>query len=463
MIIDFIASIMQGGNQSLPLSLTQNEKHSPNPTLQLSRREMKALGYQVINILVDHFDTLREKAVTCKASKPNLDKMFLRPFPDTGADPVQVLHWLQQELFKNIMHVDHPRFFAFIPSPSNYVGVMADALASGFNVFAGTWLGSPAAAEIELVTIDWLRKTFGMPETSGGLFVSGGSMANLTALTVARQTKKRSKSDRLVIYCSDQTHSSLERGLKVIGFQTHQIRKLRTDDSFRLNISDLRHALSDDRKAGRIPFCVVGNAGTTNTGAVDPLPEIADICRAEELWFHVDGAYGAASIMCDEGRQLLKGIEHADSISIDPHKWLFQPFEIGCVLLRDRERLRNTFRILPEYMKDVERGHEEINFCDYGIQLTRGFRALKLWMSLQVFGVESFRKAIERGMTLAKTAEELLSQSSSKWEVITPASMGIVTFRYNPKAQRLPPSIRSCPGVARALPTRWHTDPRALN
>lgn len=401
---------------------------------------MKSLGYQVVDILVNHFDTLRETAVTQKASKPALDKLFQRPFPESGTDSGKVLKSLQHKLFTNIMHVDHPRFFAFIPSPSNYVSVMADALASGFNVFAGTWLESSAAAEIELVTVDWLRKELRMPETSGGLFVSGGSMANLTAMAVARHVKKARNLPRLVIYCSDQTHSSLERGIKVLGFQTSQIRKLRSDKKFRLNVSALRHMIFEDRKAGRIPFCVVGNAGTTNTGAVDPLSEIADTCHSEGLWFHVDGAYGAAAVLSDEGRQLLKGIELADSISIDPHKWMFQPFEIGCVLVRDRHWLRDTFHILPEYLKDVEGTKEEINFCDYGIQLTRGFKALKLWMSLQVFGLESFRKAIETGMGLARTAERLLRQSPSKWEVITPASMGIVTFRFNPKALRLPPS-----------------------
>jgi glutamate/tyrosine decarboxylase-like PLP-dependent enzyme len=396
---------------------------------------MKALGYRVVDILVNHFDTLRETPVSRKATKPELEKLFRRPFPERKSDAENVLQKLERDLFTNIMHLDHPRFFAFVPSPSNFVSVMADSLASGFNVFAGTWLESSAAAEIELVTVDWLRQELGLPEAAGGLFVSGGSMANLTALAVACRVRKvPRKSRRPLVYCSDQTHSSLERGLRVLGFESSQIRKLRSDNRFRLRVSDLRSQLVNDRKAGRIPFCVIGNAGTTSTGAVDPLAEIAELCNEEEMWFHVDGAYGAASIMCNRGRGLLGGIERADSLSIDPHKWMFQPYEIGCVLVRNNQWLRDTFRILPEYLKDIDRSQKEVNFCDYGIQLTRGFRALKLWMSLEVFGVESFRKAVERGLTLAEFAEKELRRSSSKWQVVTPASMGIVTFRFTPES-----------------------------
>src|SRR5207245_1641403 len=171
------------------------------------------------------------------------------------------------------------------------------------------------------------------------------------------------------------------------------------------------------------------NAGTTNTGAVDPLAELADFCRQEGLWFHVDGAYGGSAMLCDKGRSLLKGIEQADSLALDPHKWLFQPFEIGCVLVRDMRWLRETFSVLPEYLKDAAGIEEEVNFRDYGIQLSRNFRALKLWMSLKIFGLEAFRHAVARGFALAELAEEVLCESSC-WEVVSPAQLGIVSFRY---------------------------------
>jgi glutamate/tyrosine decarboxylase-like PLP-dependent enzyme len=184
-----------------------------------------------------------------------------------------------------------------------------------------------------------------------------------------------------------------------------------------------------DRALGRRPFCVIANAGTTNTGAVDPLPELARICRRENLWLHADGAYGAAAVICDRGRKLLDGLELVDSLSLDPHKWLFQPFEIGCVLLSDGRLLKDAFRIMPEYLRDVHRFEEEVNFCDYGIQLTRSFRALKLWLSFKVFGLGAFRTAVERGFELAEIADARLRESAC-WEIVTPAQLGIVSFRY---------------------------------
>ncbi len=245
------------------------------------------------------------------------------------------------------------------------------------------------------------------------------------------QVRLRDNIQDVVIYYSDQTHSSIERGLRVMGFDPSQLRKLPSDDMFRLALTDLRREVAADRSAGKTPFCVIANAGTTNTGAIDPLPALSEFCREEGLWLHADGAYGAAAVLCNKGHALLEGLAYADSLSLDPHKWLFQPYEIGCVLVRKSHWLKETFHIMPEYLKDIVKGEEEINFCDYSIQLTRGFRALKLWMSLKTFGLEAFRKAVARGFTLAELAQEVLSKSTS-WEVITPAQMGIVTFRFVP-------------------------------
>jgi glutamate/tyrosine decarboxylase-like PLP-dependent enzyme len=235
-----------------------------------------------------------------------------------------------------------------------------------------------------------------------------------------------------IIYCSDQTHSAIDRALKLMGFASSQLRKLPSDEKFRLRLADVQGEVAADRAAGKTPFCVIANAGTTNTGAVDPLVELADFCRQEGLWFHVDGAYGGAAMLCNKGRSLLKGLEQADSLALDPHKWLFQPFEIGCVLVRDMRWLRETFSVLPEYLKDVAGIEEEVNFRDYGIQLTRNFRALKLWMSLKVFGLEAFRQAMDWGFAQAELAEEILRKSPC-WEIITPAQLGVITFRYVPE------------------------------
>ncbi|MCI0337750.1 MAG: pyridoxal-dependent decarboxylase, partial [Acidobacteria bacterium] len=301
--------------------------------LQLSRDEMRRLGYRIVDNIVDHFETVSDKPAMRLASRAELEAALREPIPEepTGFD--DLLDKLEQDVWLNIGHLSHPRFFAFIPSPNNFVSVMAEALAAGFNPFAGTWIEGSGPAQIELVLLDWLREICGMPESAGGLFVSGGSVANLTALAVARHVKLNDEIENAVVYCSDQTHSSIERALRVLGFSREQFRRIQSDDDLRLSQTQLAEAVVRDRLAGRRPFCVIANAGTTNSGAIDPLNEIADYCVQENLWLHVDGSYGAAAALCEKGRRLLAGIERADSLSLDPHKWLFQPFEIGCLLV----------------------------------------------------------------------------------------------------------------------------------
>ncbi len=257
-------------------------------------------------------------------------------------------------------------------------------------------------------------------------------MANLTALAVARHVKLGDRFERAVVYCSDQTHSSIDRGLRVLGFQPSQLRKIATDIDFRLDMGALRHAVDLDRGQGLVPFCVIANAGTTNSGAVDPLPGLAEYCRGEGLWLHADGAYGAAAVICERGKRQLEGLGRVDSLALDPHKWLFQPYEIGCVLVRNGQWLRQAFHILPEYLVDTVGREGEVNLCDHGIQLTRGFRALKLWMSFKFFGRAAFDAALNQGFTLAELAQAIVDEMPY-WEVVTPAQMGILTFRCAPR------------------------------
>lgn len=406
-----------------------------NPSqLELSEEEMRALGYRVIDLLVRHFAELRDSPVGAKRSPGELLPRFAGPPPETPADPHELIARLEQEVFPNNLHVDHPRFFAFVPGPGNFVSTMADALASGFNIFNGTWLGGSAAAAIELTVIDWFRRFCGFPETAGGLFVSGGSAANLTALHTARVAKQAELWREPVVYFSDQTHYSIERALGVIGFPRELFRKISSDDRFRLPIEQLRKEIREDRKAGLHPFCVIANAGTTSTGAVDPLPELADLCEEEDLWLHADGAYGAATMICERGRQKLAGLDRVDSLSLDPHKWLFQPFECGCVLVRDAARLKSAFQLMPEYMRDVHRHTAETNPADYGIQLSRGFRALKVWLSMNTFGMAAFRNAVTRGFELAEFAENELRKRRG-CEILSPAEMGIVAFRFGKQGE----------------------------
>ena len=390
---------------------------------------MQRLGYRVVDLLVQHFATMRDGPVGAKGKPEDLMARLSGPLSEMPTDPHALLSRLEKDVFPNNLHVDHPRFFAFVPGPGNFVSTMADALASGFNIFNGTWLGGSAAAAIELNVIDWFRGFCGFPGTAGGLFVSGGSVANLTALHAARRARLGDAIEGATIYFSDQTHYSVERALRVIGFAGAQFRKIPSDDRFRLPLEPLREMIRSDRKSGLRPFCIVANAGTTNTGAVDPLPQIADLCAKEKLWLHADGAYGAATVICDRGREKLAGLDRVDSLSLDPHKWLFQPFECGCVLVREAAHLKSAFQLMPEYMRDVHRHTAETNLADYGIQLSRGFRALKVWLSMNTFGLAAFREAVSHGFELAEFAEREL-RSRRGCEILSPAEMGIVAFRF---------------------------------
>jgi glutamate/tyrosine decarboxylase-like PLP-dependent enzyme len=400
-----------------------------NPRLEFSPERMREIGYRVVDRLVDHLTTLPDQPVGTKGDPEALRAALTEPVPEQGAEFEAVLEQLERDILPNTMHVNHPRFFAYVPGPGNFVSAMADALISGYNVFAGTWISGSGPAAVELAVIEWLRAACGFPIGAGGLFVSGGTMANLTALAVARHVALGDQLDGATVYFSDQAHSSLEKALRVVGLPSGNVRKLACDASYRLPLRELARAVEKDRVEGQRPFCVIASAGTTNTGAIDQLSELSRLCKEQHLWLHVDGAYGAAAVISHRGRELLGGLELADSLSLDPHKWLFQPFEIGCVLVREIAHLRDTFLILPEYLKDTHQYSSEFNFTDHGLQLTRSFRALKLWMSIKVFGMAAFRAAVERGFELAEYTEARL-RNIPGWEIVTPAQMGIVCFRY---------------------------------
>ena len=390
--------------------------------LTLSPEQMRAIGYEVIDAIVEQFQSVGDGQAISKRSRQEMLDLLHEPAPTAPSDAGEVLKRVTDEIFSNFAPLDHPRFFAFVPGPINFISVMAEALASAYNPFMGSWMVSPGPTQVELTVIDWLRQMCNLPETSGGLFLSGGSMANLSAIAAARHVKLKGDMNGGVIYCSRETHSSIDRAIKVLGFTPEQLRHVDTNAGFRIDPRKLTEAIDEDRAGGHRPFMIIANAGTTNTGAIDPLETIADLCKTHNLWFHVDGAYGAPTMLTDKGQKLLTGIERADSITLDPHKWLFQPYEIGCLLLRDRKLLIDTFHIFKDYMQDVIGEAEEVNLRDYGIQLTRNFRALKLWMSIQVFGMDAFRAAVAHGLRMAEYAGEVLlsPERRDRWEIVTP-------------------------------------------
>ena len=399
--------------------------------LALDSDEMRRFGYAVIDRLIDHFQHNADEPVVGELDYDALDAMLHEPLPTEGAGWQEVMEQFERQVIAPTNHVDHPRFFAYIPLANNFVGVMADALAAGFNIFNAVWLQGAGAAQVERLTIEWLRQIFGFGAAAGGTFVSGGALANLTGLAVARQARLGGDITGAVAYCSDQIHFVVSRALRILGFAPDQLRKIPSDDDYRLSLPSLQEAISSDRAEGLQPFCVIASAGTTNTGAVDPLNALADLCQQEELWLHVDGAYGAPAMLSERGRQALRGLERADSLALDAHKWLFQPIECGIVIVRRRRWLAQTFKETSEILKDVQSEGDEINFMYQGIQLTRQFRALKLWMSFKVFGLDAISQAIEAGFDNAELAERLLREAGC-WQIVTPARMAIVTFRYMP-------------------------------
>jgi aromatic-L-amino-acid/L-tryptophan decarboxylase len=432
MAIDMVSRAVESASREgrnrmsvVPLEASPPGAHD---RLAMSPEAMRALGYRVVDLVVDHLAHIAEQPVGNKGDPATLRAALAETPPELPTALDEIFARLDRNVWPHMLNILHPRFFAFVPGPSNFVGVAADFLAAGYNVFNGSWLGGSGPAALELTVVEWIRSWCGMPASAGGLFVSGGSVANLTALLAARRAKLADNPAQAVVYCSDQTHSSIGRAVRAIGVPHDQIRTIRSDEGLRLPMPALAAEVERDRARGLRPFCVIANAGTTSTGAVDPLPAIAEFCRTQDLWMHIDGAYGAASVISQRGRAALRGLSEADSISLDPHKWLFQPVECGCVLVRDVTLLKSAFSTTAAYLADLHRDAKEVNLCDYGMQLTRSFRALKLWMSVHYFGLAAFRAAVDRGFALAELAERTI-RAMPAWEIVTPAEMGIVTFR----------------------------------
>lgn len=402
--------------------------------LDLDHDTMRRLGHLVADTVADHLSTLREQPAYATLDTAAAERLLDRRAPTHGTDFDTLLATLRDRVFPHAAREPHPGFIAYVPSCPTFPAVLGDWLATGFNFFAGVWPVAAGPNEIELVVLDWFRQWLGMPEGTSGLLTSGGSAANLTAMIAARHRVTADDASviaRLTVYASDQVHSSVTRAAWLAGVPRGHVRSLPTDDEFGLRVDALRESIARDRAMGLRPLMVVANAGTTNTGSVDPMHEIAALCEQEGVWLHVDAAYGGFAVLTDTGRRALAGIERADSVTLDPHKWLFIPFECGCLLVREPNRLKAAFQILPEYLADVQTGHQAVNFADYGEQLTRYARAIKVWMSVSYFGTDAIRDAIDRGMMLARRLEERIGETPAL-EIVSPARFGVVCFRAKP-------------------------------
>jgi len=371
---------------------------------------------------------------------------FDEPLPEDGRPFEEVLGFVREHVMPRPMGNSHPRFFGFINATADPVGTVADYLASAMN--PNCWGGDHAAVHVERTVIRWLAEILGFPPAAEGILVSGGSTANFTALAAARRAVMPGNvredglagdgRPRLVVYASEQVHACVDKAVDLLGIGTRQLRKIEVDDRFRIRVDRLREAIAADRRAGLTPAIVVGNAGTVNTGAVDPLDELAELCAGESLWFHVDGAYGAMARLSPRLRPLFAGIERAQSIAADPHKWLYVPYEAGAALVRQPGRLPDAFRKFPEYLaSDPESPFPgPAWFAERGVELSRGFKALKVWMGLKRHGTKGYAAAIERDVALARLLSEEV-RGREDFELLAEPVLSIANFRYRPRKSRL--------------------------
>lgn len=397
---------------------------------------MRALGHQMVDDLIDYWAGIREQKIW-RPIPEEVKEVFDQPIPEQGQSPEEVYREFKQYIFPYNKGNVHPRFFAWIQGTGTPMGTFGDLLASGMN--PNTAIGEHSAMYVDRQVVNWCKELMNFPSEASGILVSGGSMANITALTVARNSfgeeKIRQKglkaaSGQLLIYCSVETHSCIQKAAEIIGLGTDAVRKIGVNERFELDVDQLKTQLEADLQAGFLPFCLVGTAGTVNTGAIDPMAELLEISREYGLWFHVDGAYGALGKLDPNYADALRAIEEADSLAFDLHKWLYVPYEVGCTLIRDAKKHRDSFAITPNYLLQEKRGLsgglDSIN--NYGFELSRGFKALKVWMSIKEHGRAKYAAMIAQNNRHAAYLAELVEENPYL-ELTAPLSMSITCFR----------------------------------
>ena len=381
---------------------------------------MRQLGYEVVDRTINHLLGLGDMPAIREGNPSTLRAALGGPLPRAPHDLSTDLDLLAETALSNQQHGDHPRYFARVAGPSSFPGILADWLGTGLQSVAASWGGASGPTTVELVALDWLREALGLAEDCEGILLSGGSMANINGLIAARHLGGPG-----VVYLTDQTHASIPRGLRAMGQPSEELRFVNTDQGLRLSPDALRNAIMADKAAGRRPAILIATAGTTNTGAVDDLPQLAAICAEFGMWLHVDGAFGGAAALSPRGRSAMPGLELANSFVTDPHKWLFQPYDIACLFVRGQGSLEQTFAMHPEYLADL--AGEQVDLHNRSLELTRRSRALKLWLTFRAYGLPTLQQAIDRGIALGEYAQRAI-QTCSGLELITPAQLGIVTF-----------------------------------
>src|SRR5436189_3307748 len=403
--------------------------------LEPSADEIRKWSNSVAQFMIDYLEGLRRRPVYRHTSSREIRSRLDPALPVKGTDFDSLLNVFQETIVRFSRQNAHPRMLGYVQSPGTPIAVFADLLASTLNANLTIWRSAPAPVDLERLTIDWIRQILGFKTGAGGLFVSGGSMANLIGVAMARQTKDYSSAP-LRLYASSETHFSVAKAAALLGIGPENVRYVAVDERFRIRTDDLVAKITADLEAGYVPFCVVANAGTVNTGAVDPLRGIREIADRCQLWMQVDGSYGAFAILAESARRLFAGVEQADSIALDPHKWLYLPVDVGCVIYRDPEAARAAFAHEAEYTRMFGEEADEAFVCwNYGPELSRRFRALKVWMLLKGVGLDRLSEAIESNLACARHLESMV-RASDDFEMVAPVELSIFCFRHVPAQLR---------------------------
>jgi glutamate/tyrosine decarboxylase-like PLP-dependent enzyme len=408
--------------------------------IDISEKDFRTIGYQLIDSIAKFYSTIGEKPVTTTKSPEDIQSLLgTRGFPINGESPNDLILKASELLFNNSLLNGHPKFMGYITASPAPIGALSDLLASAVNPNCGAFALSPMASTIEKQTISWLSEFIGVPTTYGGLLVSGGNMANFTAFLAARTAKAPSNfkedgflslSKKMTIYCSKKTHTWIEKAAILFGHGKNSIKWIDCDNQNKMDLVALEKVIKSDLEKEYKPFMVIGTAGDVSTGAVDDMEGIAAICKKYDLWFHIDGAYGIPASILPENDLLFKGFKEADSIAMDPHKWLYSPIEAGCTLVKNPKHLIDTYSSHPEYYNFTNSNSEQ-NYYEYGLQNSRGFKALKVWLMLQQVGRNGYIKMIREDIELSKILFEKV-QSHPCLEAKT-LNLSIATFRYVPK------------------------------
>jgi aromatic-L-amino-acid decarboxylase len=405
------------------------------PKLDPTTDDFRAAGHRMIDWVADYLGNIDDYDVLSRVQPGDIAKQFAAAPDENGRSYTDLLADFQSKIVPGVTHWNHPAFFAYFSITGSQAGILAELLTAALNANGMLWRTSPSLTELETVTLGWLRDTLGLPSNLFGIINDTASINSFLALAAAREAtgldiRRKGMTGRdlppLRVYCSDQAHSSIEKGALALGVGADGVIKIESDDAFRMKPEALEAALARDRAAGALPMAIVATAGTTSTASVDPVRRIGEIAAREKVWFHVDAAYAGSATICPEFRWLWDGVEYADSIVTNPHKWLFTPIDFGALYTRKPDVLRETFSLVPEYLKTPDTA--EINYMDYGLQLGRRFRALKLWMVFEHYGVERLRNVIRDQIGFAKRlADELLKIDGV--ELLAPQSFSVVVFR----------------------------------